>query len=47
MSVVTVEPETYSYVFSSLAEPVCFLASGDIVDLQTEDAFESRIRSRE
>jgi amidase len=36
---------TYSYVFSPYAEPVASVRPGDVLDIYTEDAFESRIQS--
>lgn len=37
--------DRYSYVFSPYAEPVATVRSGEVVDILTEDAFESRVRS--
>jgi amidase len=35
----------YSYVFSPYAEPIATAQPGDVLDIYTEDAFESRIQS--
>jgi amidase len=47
MSSETAEIRTarYSYVFSPYAEPIAHVRPGDLLDIFTEDAFESRIQS--
>jgi amidase len=47
MTIATTEIRTtdYSYVFSPYAEPIATVGPGDILDVYTEDAFESRIQS--
>ena len=42
-----VVPETYSYVFNPYREPVARVRPGDRVVIHTDDAFESRIKSKE
>ena len=44
---VEVVPESYSYVFNPYREPVARVKPGDRVTIHTNDAFESRINSRE
>ena len=44
---VEVVPETYSYVFSPYREPIAHVGQGQRVVIQCDDAFESRIRSRD
>ena len=44
---VEVVPETYSYVFSPYREPIAHVRQGQRVVIQCDDAFESRIRSRD
>jgi amidase len=41
----SIRTNNYSYVFSPYAEPVARVSPGEIVDIFTEDAFESRIQS--
>lgn len=40
-----IRTDRYSYVFSPYAAPVATVSSGDVVDIYTEDAFESRVQS--
>ena len=40
-----IRTETYSYVFSPYAEPIARVQPGEVVDVFTEDAFESKITS--
>jgi amidase len=40
-----IRTDRYSYVFSPYAEPVATVRSGEVVDIFTEDAFESRVHS--
>src|SRR3954469_9269166 len=40
-----IRTDSYSYVFGSYAEPIATVAAGDVVDIFTDDAFESRIQS--
>ena len=40
-----IRTDTYSYVFGAYDEPIATVAPGEIVDVFTEDAFESRIQS--
>lgn len=44
---VEVKPESYSYVFNPYREAVARVNPGDRVTIHTEDAFESRIKSKE
>jgi amidase len=44
---VEVVPESYSYVFNPYREPVARVKPGDRVTIHTNDAFESRITSKE
>jgi len=43
---VEVAPESFSYVFSPYREPIARVRQGERVVIQCEDAFESRIRSK-
>ena len=43
---VEVVPESFSYVFSPYREPIARVRQGERVVIQCEDAFESRIRSK-
>ena len=40
-----IRTDRYSYVFSPYAEPIATVRSGDVIDVFTEDAFESRVQS--
>jgi acetamidase/formamidase len=40
-----IRTDRYSYVFSPYAEPITRVRSGEVVDIFTEDAFESRVLS--
>jgi len=42
-----IRTDRYSYVFSPYAEPVASVRPGEVVDVFTEDAFESRVRSED
>ncbi|QEC47567.1 acetamidase [Baekduia soli] len=39
-----IRTDTYSYVFGTYGEPVATVRPGEIVDIYTEDAFESRVQ---
>lgn len=45
--VVEVKPEDYSYVFSPYREPIAKVSPGDRVTIHCNDAFESRINTKE
>jgi len=47
MAPVEVIPDRYSYVLSPYETPVAYVNPGDRVIIHTDDAFESRIRSKE
>jgi amidase len=38
---------TYAYVFGPYAEPIARVAPGEVVDVYTEDAFESRVQGEQ
>ena len=40
-----IRTDRYSYVFGPYAEPVATVRSGEVVDIFTEDAFESKVQS--
>ena len=46
-SVREIRTSRYSYVFSPYATPIARVASGDTLDVHTEDAFESRVQSED
>jgi amidase len=46
-SVREIRTSRYSYVFSPYATPIARVASGDTLDIHTEDAFESRVQSED
>ena len=44
---IEIKPDSYSYVFSPYREAVARVSPGDRVTIHTDDAFESRIKSKE
>src|SRR6185369_7861859 len=44
---IEVIPQSFSYVFSPYREPIARVRPGDRVVIQCDDAFESRIRSKD
>ena len=38
---------TYSYAFGPYAEPIARVQPGEVLDIYTEDAFESRVQSEQ
>ena len=38
---------SYSYVFSPYREPIAVVKPGELVDIFTDDAFESRIQTEQ
>lgn len=44
---IEIKPDSYSYVFNPYREAVARVSPGDRVTIHTDDAFESRIKSKE
>ena len=42
-----IRTDTYSYAFSPYPEPIARVASGELLDIFTDDAFESRVQSED
>ena len=47
MAIKEIKPESYSYVFSPNIEPIARVKQGETIAMYTEDAFESRIQTKE